>query len=105
MTHMKLKPEERNVNAPDMGIEELLDIIANACEDVFQQVGHDLLAVTGDHSISAEDMVDAIIGIAAYDSYASENAKAALDLVLELYKVDEAFKLIAGRLKYSSYGY
>jgi hypothetical protein len=104
MTHYTLK-EVPNVNAPDTGIEDLLDIIAIACEDVFQQVGHDLLAVTGDHSISAEDMVDAIIGIAAYDSYADENAKAALDIVLELYSPQEAFKLVAGRLKYSSYGY
>ena len=89
----------------DAGIEELLDIIADACEDVFQQVGHDLLAIGGDKNMTAEEMVDAVIGIAAYDSYAGEDAKAALDIVLELYNVQEMVKLVAGRLKYSCYGY
>lgn len=87
------------------GIEELLDIIAAGCEETFDAVGHDLLDCAGESSLTAQEMVEDVIGIAAYEAYAGEDARAALALVLELYNVTEMSQLVAKRLKFQYYGY
>lgn len=89
----------------DASVDELLSIIADGCEHTFDQVGHDLLKSCGETSLTAQEMVEDVIGIAAYETYAGDDANAALKLVLELFSVADMAKLVARKLKFTEYGY
>jgi hypothetical protein len=81
---------------------ELAKMVAQEAEHVFDQVGPDLLSPG--ENMSALEMFESIIGLAAFESYADDDAKAALELLQEDYDWNEIKKLVVKELPNGVYG-